>query len=118
MPLHPPYRVLVGLQAVILTVTALYFGRPVLLPLVTAILVTFLLRPAALWLERHRVPRPVAVGFVALGVLLALGSVAYLVTQQLHDLASNLDEYRGHMRTRIQKLQGLRTRAFENVRGL
>lgn len=118
MSLTPSSRFLLGLQAVVLIVAALYFAQPVLLPLVTATLLTFLVRPSVVWLERHRAPRAAAVVAVALGILLLIGSVGLVVTQQLNDLALHLDEYRGNMKAKIETVQHSRTKAFDNVRGV
>lgn len=118
MALTPTSRFLLGLQAVVLIVAALYFAQPVLLPLVTATLLTFLLRPSVLWLERHRVPRAAAVIVMAVGILVLIGSVGWLVTRQLNDLALHLDEYRGNMRAKIETVQHSKTKAFDNIRGV
>jgi predicted PurR-regulated permease PerM len=104
--LHAPrYRFLFSLQAILLTVTVLYFGRPVLLPIVTAILLTFLLRPAVVWLERHRIPRVPAVGIVILSIVLTMISIGWTLGRQFQSLALNLDEYRGHLREKVEALQ-------------
>ncbi len=107
-----------GLQAVVLTVAALYFAQPVLMPLVTAILLTFLLRPAVAGLERRRVPRAMAVVLVCLGILAGFGSVGWVLTRQLHELALHLDEYSGHMRAKIESVRNSRTKAIENLRAI
>jgi len=116
MPILSSNRLLVGLQAVGLTVAALYFAQPVLMPLVTAILLTFLLRPATVALERHYVPRVLAVILVSFGVLAGVGSTGWVLTRQLHELALHLDEYRGHMRAKIERVRNSRTKAIENLR--
>jgi predicted PurR-regulated permease PerM len=118
MAQSPTSRFLLGLQAVVLIVAALYFAQPVLLPLVAATLLTFLLRPSVLWLERHRVPRALAVVIMAVGILLLITSVGWVVTRQLNDLALHLDEYRGNMRAKIETVQHSKTKAFDNVRGV
>jgi len=118
MLLPANYRLLVGLQAVVLAIVALYYGQPILVPLVTAVLLTFLLRPAVLWLERHHLPRIVAVGIMGVGILAGFACVGTIVTSQLHELALHLDEYRGHMRSKIESLQHTRFQAFDNIRAL
>src|SRR5579872_2291856 len=72
MLLPANYRLLVGLQSIVLTVVALYYGQPILLPLVLATLLTFLLRPAVLRLERYHLPRIAAVGVVVFCILLGM----------------------------------------------
>ncbi len=115
----PPYfRFLLVIQASAVTVAALYFCRPVLMPLTITVLLTFLLRPPAVWLEKRRLPRPAAVGVVALTVLVVIGSAGWVVTSQLRELALHLDEYRGHLHAKIAVLQHTRIQSFENLRAL
>ncbi|HLJ11337.1 MAG TPA: AI-2E family transporter, partial [Planctomycetaceae bacterium] len=116
--LSPLFRFVIALQGVVLAVGALYFAQPVLLPLAMAVLLTFLLRPGVIWLERHRIPRLAAVGVAALAVLLLIGTVGWVVTEQFRDLALHLDEYRGHMRAKIEPLRHARLKAFDNVRAI
>jgi len=104
LSLPPAYRFLVAVQGVILAVAALHFAQPVLLPLVTAVLLTFVLRPGVVWLERHRIPRIVAVATVVASILLVIGSAGWMITRQFGELAEHLDEYRGHMRDKIETL--------------
>src|SRR5260370_1137170 len=118
MPSALSNRFSTGLLAVVLTVAALYFAQPVLMPLVTAILLTFLLRPVVVGLERHHVPRAVAVALVCLGILAGFGSVGWVLTRQLHELALHLDEYSGHMRAKIESVRNSRTKAIENLRAI
>jgi predicted PurR-regulated permease PerM len=117
MPFLSSSRFSTGLLAVVLTVAALYFAEPVLMPLVTAILLTFLLRPAVVALERHRFPRGIAVALVCLGILAGFGSVGWVLTRQLHELALLLDEYRGHMRAKIENLRAIVNEVDEAARG-
>ena len=118
MSVVSPNRFSIGLQAVVLTVAALYFAQPVLMPLVTAILLTFLLRPAVAGLERRHVPRAAAVALVCLGILAGFGSVGWVLTRQLHELALHLDEYSGHMRAKIESVRNSKAKSIENLRAI
>jgi len=118
MALTPHHRLLVVLQTIVLAVVALYFGQPILCPLVLALLLTFLIRPVVLWPERQGVPRSVAIGVVLVAVLLVIGGVGGAITQQLNELASHLDEYRGHIHAKIEALRSTRFKTLDNIRGL
>jgi predicted PurR-regulated permease PerM len=112
------FRFLVAVQGGVLVVAALYFGQPVLMPLIMTVLLTFLLRPGVVWLERHRTPRSAAVGIVALGILLLIGGAAWMITSQFRDLVLHLDEYRGHLHAKITAFHGTRIRSIESLRAL
>lgn len=58
---------------VLLAIAALYFARPVLLPLVLAVLLNLLLSPGARALKRIGLPLPLGAAVVMLAVLAALG---------------------------------------------
>jgi predicted PurR-regulated permease PerM len=108
----------IALLGATLVVAVLHFGRPVLLPLVMTVLSTFLLRPAAVWMERHKIPRGAAVGVVAVGILVVIGGAGWIIAGQFRELALHLDEYRGHMRAKIEVLQHTRVKSFENLRAI
>lgn len=114
----PRSSLLIGLQATVLTVALLYFGRPVLLPLVVATLLTFLLRPAVHWLERHWIPRFAAVGLMVMMIGSLLLGIGWVLTQQLHDLALNLDNYQGHIREKINGLQQSRVEVLGKMQAI
>lgn len=111
----PAYRFLIAAQGGILVVAALHFGEPVLLPLTMTVLLTFLLRPVVVWLERHKMPRSAAVGIVALSILFVLGSATWIITAQFRELVQHLDEFRGHLRT---KIDGLHRTKFDSLKKL
>jgi len=118
MTSNSAHRLLLGLQAVVFTVAILYFGRPVLVPFIVAVLLTFLLRPSVVWLERRHVRRALAVGLVGIGVLCAIGSVGWILTRQLHELSLHIDEYRGNLRAKVEALQRSRLKVFDSFRAI
>ncbi|MBK8245944.1 MAG: AI-2E family transporter [Gemmatimonadetes bacterium] len=71
-----------GALVVLATLALLYtlhLARAVLLPIVVAILLSFLLRGAVRWLKRHRVTEPLGAAIVVFGsTLLVVGALALL----------------------------------------
>src|SRR3954470_701784 len=57
--------------AVVATAFAFYFGREFFVPIVFAVLLNALFRPAVQWLERFKLPTPIAAAVVVL-MLMAL----------------------------------------------
>ena len=93
------------LAVAIVVIVALYLGREVFIPLVLAVLLSFVLGPVVNLLRRIHVPRIPAIlvtVVLALGVLLGIGGVIGL---QLADLAGQLPQYQQTVETKIQKLQ-------------
>jgi predicted PurR-regulated permease PerM len=100
----------------------LYLAREVLIPLATAILLAFLLAPAARRLERWRLGRvPSTLIVVALGFAL-IGGVGWVAADQAVSLAARLPEYRENIALKIRELrrspQGALGRAAEAIREL
>src|SRR5690242_7741561 len=106
--LHLKYMALVP---VAILVAALYFGRPVLVPLTLAMLLAFVLAPLVAWLRLLRLGR---VGSVVIAVVLAaglLGSLAAFIGALAKSVAEELPFYRNNL---VEKIQSIRGSAIDN----
>jgi predicted PurR-regulated permease PerM len=86
-------------------VAALYFARDILIPVVLAVLLTFVMTPLVTFLQRWYVPRAVAViasVLVAVTIILSLGS---MVASQVNQLAGELPRYQATLREKVQHLR-------------
>lgn len=93
------------LQTGAVVVAILYFAREMLIPIVLAVLLSFVLAPLVRVLGRARVPRIAAVLLVvSLGFGVIFGLLA-VMGRQANSLAANLPAYKA---TVSEKLQGLR----------
>lgn len=91
----------------IATVSILYFLRELFIPMVLAILLSFVLAPAMRFLQRLRFPRLVAavvVVLLAFGVISSLGAV---LASGMRDLADNLPRYQVVLRDKVHTLRGI-----------
>lgn len=61
----------------------LYFGRTLFIPLALAALISFVLYPVCLWMERHRVHRTTAIILCVAMITLLLAAVSALMVTQL-----------------------------------
>jgi predicted PurR-regulated permease PerM/methylmalonyl-CoA mutase cobalamin-binding subunit len=87
-----------------LVVSALYFAQEVLVPLALAILFTFLLTPLVIRLERLGIPRAIAATTVVLLGLCLIGVLAWTLSSQAVDLASQLPQYKKRIDKKISHL--------------
>jgi predicted PurR-regulated permease PerM len=85
-----------------IAVTALHVARDLFLPLALAVLLTFLLTPIVLRLERRRVPRVPAVLLTVLVVACAGGLIAYRAAEQVLQVAAELPHYRQNIQRKLQ----------------
>ena len=86
----------------VIIIAMLYFGREIFVPIALAILLSFVLAPLVVILQRIRVPRGLAVvGVVVLAfaVIFAMGS---LLATQLTQLAGELPRYQSTISEKIQ----------------
>src|ERR1700720_1500641 len=90
----------------VVLVGVLYFARDVLVPIVLAVLMSFVLAPLIALLQRLRCPRILAVFVVVLAAFSVLFALGGLMAAQVNQLASDLPAYQSTLREKIQALRG------------
>lgn len=89
-----------------LTITVvLYFGRDILIPIALAILISFLLSPLVLWLERRGIKRVFGVVFVVVMLLGLVSGLGYLLVGQFVEFVDNLPSYRKNIVAKIHAVK-------------
>ena len=84
-------------------VASLYFGRELLVPLALAVLLTFILTPLVMRLQRW-LGRIGAVLFVVMMMFAATGGVAWVLTHQAIDLANKLPSYKENIQSKLRSI--------------
>jgi predicted PurR-regulated permease PerM len=97
---------LINLAVAALIVTGLSFGREILVPVVLAILLSFVLSPFVTRLQSWRIPRIVSVLVVVLIGFSIIFSLGGLMVSQANRLAGELPSYQQTLREKIQSLRG------------
>ena len=77
-------------QFTVFTALILYFGQTLFVPLSFAFLISFILYPACLWLERKRIPRGVAIALCLIVFSLLVGLLLGLLIQQFTNFTRQL----------------------------
>ncbi|WP_407523913.1 AI-2E family transporter [Methylobacterium oryzisoli] len=104
-PATPGTSGLATLAIAVVTIAALYLGREVFIPLVLAVLLSFVLAPVVNGLRRLRLgraPSVIAAVLLALGVIVAIGTTLGL---QVADLAKDLPQYQATVQRKVSNLQ-------------
>lgn len=83
--------------SIVVIVAALYFAKEVLIPLALAIMLSFLLAPLVLRLQRWGLPRIPSLLIVLVVVGGAFVGLGFVVFGQLRDLASKLPQYQSNI---------------------
>ena len=105
-------RLAVGGLFVLAVLYTLYFAKPVLLPIALALLFAWVLRPLVRGLQGLKVPESLAAALVVGGVLCAVGSGAYLLTEPAMKWAENAPQTLREIETEIQRLPLRQREAF------
>ncbi|HEY8505071.1 MAG TPA: AI-2E family transporter, partial [Gemmataceae bacterium] len=109
---------LVTLAILFLVAAALSLARAVLIPIALAILLSFILAPLVLMLQRRRVPRNAAVILVSLGAFVVIGGLVAVISLQLRDLARDLPAHEGNITRKLRDLGGEGPGILGNLLGL
>ncbi len=89
----------------VLTIGALHYAREILLPVAMAVLLTFILTPLAVRLERLWLGRLLSV-VIAVGLAFSvIGVVGWLAARQVGELGDQLPTYKNNLITRIHALR-------------
>lgn len=83
----------------------LYYGQPILIPIVLAILLTFLLAPCVRALQSLRVPKSAAIITVVIIAFAILIATTALLATSLTNLASDLPRYESNLREKARSLK-------------
>ncbi|MGI4862173.1 MAG: AI-2E family transporter [Janthinobacterium lividum] len=101
----PTMRGLASVVTGVVIVCALYFGRDVLIPIILAVLLSFLVAPLVGILRRFhfgQVPSVIVAVFTTLGVIVSIG---VLIGLQVVQLSSDLPHYQRAFERKIQNLE-------------
>jgi len=101
----PPVSSVAMVGAIVVVVGALYVGSDILIPLALAILLSFMLRPVVIRLQRFGLGRIPAVLAVVLLLFVALLGLGAIVANQVVNLADSLPRYEWNLRAKIRDLR-------------
>jgi predicted PurR-regulated permease PerM len=104
-PLNRSIQRFLTFITIILVVVVLQLAENVLIPIALAALLAFLLTPLVVRLQRWRMPRVPAVILTVLFAFAVLGTVGWIVTSQLIDLAQKLPDYERNIYAKVESLQ-------------
>ncbi|HEX4425461.1 MAG TPA: AI-2E family transporter, partial [Terriglobales bacterium] len=86
----------------VLVIVVLYLARTVLIPLALALTLSFLLAPMVLWFQKLPMRRVPAVALAMLISVTLVGGLAWVVANQLLQVANDLPKYRLNIHHRIE----------------
>ncbi len=111
----PEPRGLLGVVVAVAVVAALYLAHDVLIPITLAVLLSFVLSPVVVVLQRLRIPRAPAVILSVLAALGVVGALGTLIGTQVAGLSVDAPSY---ARTIETKIGGARVYATQHLASL
>jgi predicted PurR-regulated permease PerM len=112
-PEHPQIAHIARYLVIIfITVTLLYFGSFLFVPLFYGLLVAIVMYPVCKWLESRRVPRSVAITIALSIVVLLFGSLLWLLWFEFNYFRKDLPEIINKMQLVIPRIQEWISRKF------
>jgi predicted PurR-regulated permease PerM len=118
LPTVPASTMAERIIALIALLGALYFGKVVIITLISAVLLAFLLEPLAGGLERYRVPRPLGAG-IALAVLVGTLYVgSYFFYLQAQEFVQQVPKYSEKMRHSLLKFRTQATKLQKTAQAI
>ncbi len=97
----PEPRGLLGVVVAVAVVAALYLAHDVLIPITLAVLLSFVLSPVVMLLQRLRIPRAPAVILSVLAALGVVGALGTLIGTQVAGLTADAPSYARTIETKI-----------------
>lgn len=104
------------LLPIVLVVAVLYFGREFFIPIALAILISFLLGPLIMRLERMHLGRVASVIVATLLAIGVIGGVGYIVAEQVIELADKLPSYKSNLQEKVNALRVPQNGAFSKAK--
>ncbi|CAN5699523.1 AI-2E family transporter [soil metagenome] len=95
--------------AVLGTILMLQYARPVLIPIVLAILISYILAPAVRSMAKHHIPRMIGAFVIIAALCAALGYGAYTLTDDAMRIIEDLPKVAERLRDRSIQPRGQRT---------
>ena len=102
----PELKSLLGIAVAAVSVAALYFAQDVLIPIMLAIMLSFVLSPVVNMLQRLRLWRAPAVILTVLAALGVMGLIGTLIGSQAAALSTNAPQYAQTIEAKVQGVRG------------
>lgn len=100
------------IQYVVFVSVILYFGRPILVPLAYAVLISFVLYPLCVWMERKGVSRMTAISISVGLITILICLLSLILVKQLADFAHEWSSLQPRITTAFSQMKVTITDSF------
>jgi AI-2 transport protein TqsA len=100
-------RVMLLLAATVVVLVGMRLGAPILNPFQFAVVLSLLFSPIYAWLRRHRIPTPLALLIMLVGLTLLFGGIFLLLGVSIARFSGDIGSYTGQLNGQVDNLQDL-----------
>ena len=100
-------RVMVGLAATVVVFVGMRLAAPILNPILFAVVLALLFSPIYAWLRRHRIPTPLALIFMLVGLTVLFVGIFLIMGISIARFSGDIASYTGKLNVQVGNLQDL-----------
>ena len=100
-------RVMLGLAATIVVLVGIRLAAPILNPILFALVLALLFSPIYAWLRRHRIPTPLALVIMLVGLTVLFVGIFLIMGISIARFSGEIGSYTGKLNVQVSNLQDL-----------
>jgi AI-2 transport protein TqsA len=100
-------RVMLGLAATVVVLVGMRLAAPILNPILFAVVLSLLFSPIYAWLRRHRIPTPLALIFMLVGLTVLFVGIFLIMGISIARFSGDIASYAGKLNVQVGNLQDL-----------
>src|SRR5215213_10129009 len=100
-------RVMLGLAATVVVLVGMRLAAPILNPILFALILALLFSPIYAWLRRHRIPTPLALIFMLVGLSVLFVGIFLIMGISIARFSGDIASYSGKLNVQVSNLQDL-----------
>jgi AI-2 transport protein TqsA len=100
-------RVMLGLAATVVVLVGMRLAAPILNPILFALVLALLFSPIYAWLTRHRIPTPLALVIMLVGLTVLFVGIFLIMGISIARFSGEIGSYAGKLNVQVSNLQDL-----------
>jgi predicted PurR-regulated permease PerM len=100
-------RVILVLAALVVVFTGMRLAAPILDPILFAVVLALLFSPVYAWLRRHRIPTPLALVIMLVGLTILFLAIAGILGVSIARFSGDIGSYTGKLNNQLDNIQNL-----------
>src|SRR5215218_2843047 len=100
-------RVMLFLAATVVVLVGMRLGAPILNPILFAVVLSLLFSPIYAWLRRHRIPTPLALIIMLVGLTVLFVGIFLILGVSIARFSEDIGSYTGQLNVQAGNLQDL-----------